>query len=195
MLGSRCVQKPVVKLFILFIFIFASEAFGNDLFRQLTEMVNDERQRAGLTRLVYNNQLEQAALSHSQWMAHVGKMSHLQGEMSNNFFEYLKSDHNHATRIMKTGYLGWEDLYERRGDGVVSKPDADEHLSEIIAYAGPRNGTVQYQMPIIINGWMRSPGHRECILKNYWKHMGGAFAVGRDGSIYYCVTFGQPIGN
>ena len=42
-------------------------------------MVNDERQKVGLKRLVYNEKLEQAAVSHSQWMARVGKMEHVDG--------------------------------------------------------------------------------------------------------------------
>jgi uncharacterized protein YkwD len=194
MLASRCVGKPVVKLITyLFVFFFATEAFGNDLFRYLAEMVNDERQKVGLSRLVYNKQLEQAALSHSHWMARDANMEHLQVQSPKKFIEYFKIDHNHATRIMKTGYLDWQDLFDRNGDNVRSKPDADEHVSEIIAYAGPGTGFIQHQLPVIVPGWMRSPGHKEAILKNYWKDIGGAFAVSRNGSVYYCITFGQPV--
>jgi len=46
----------------LAIFAIGSEAFGNDLFRRVAEMVNDERQQVGLPRLTYNQKLEQAAL-------------------------------------------------------------------------------------------------------------------------------------
>ena len=81
----------------------ASEALSNDLFRRVAEMVNEERQKVGLKRLVYNGKLEQAALSHSQWMTRVGKMEHLQGERPQSFEEYIRSDHIHATRILKTG--------------------------------------------------------------------------------------------
>lgn len=191
MLVSRCVLKHAVNLFVI---LFASESFGNDLFHQMTNMVNNERQRFGLIKLEYNNKLEQAALSHSHWMAQVGRMSHTQGQLSNKFLEYLSSDYDHAARIMKTGYVDWQDLFDRNGDVVLKKSGADRHVSEIIAYASPGNGTVHNQLPIIVRGWMNSPGHKEAILKNYWQHIGGAFAVSRDGSVYYCVTFGLPAG-
>jgi uncharacterized protein YkwD len=173
----------------------ASEALGNDLFRQVAEMVNNERQKVGLKRLAYNNQLEQAALSHSQWMARVGKMEHLQGEKAQDFGDYLKSDHDHATRIMKSGYFQWQDLFDLNQQGnnaqVRSKGNIEERLSEIIAFAGPDTGTVPQQLPIVVPGWMKSPGHRAVIVKNCWNDIGAAFATSRNGSAYYCVTFGN----
>ena len=35
--------------------------------------------------------------------------------------------------------------------------------------------------------------HRAVIVKTCWKEIGAAFAVSRNGSTYYAVTFGQPI--
>ena len=175
----------------------ASEALGNDLFRRVAEMVNDERQKVGLKRLAFNTKLEQAALSHSQWMARVGKMEHLQGDRPQSFEEYIRSDHIHATRILKTGYLRWQDLFEvtQEGNGgqIRPKPDVDEHSSEIIAFAGPGTGSIQQQLPIVVPGWMKSPGHRAVIVKTCWKDIGGAFAMSRNGSTYYCVAFGTPV--
>jgi len=175
----------------------ASEASGSDLFRQIAAMLNDERQKIGLPRLAYNDKLEQAALAHSQWMARVGKMEHLQGERPADFRDYLRSDHNHATRILKTGYLSVDALYEVTRDGAIghvrTKPDVDERVSEIIAYASPGTGSVQQQLPTVVPGWMKSPGHRAVIVKTCWKELGAAFAVSRNGSTYYCITFGQPI--
>jgi uncharacterized protein YkwD len=165
----------------------ASEALSNDLFRRVAEMVNDERQEVGLKRLAYNEKLEQAALSHSQWMARVGKMEHLQGARPQSFEEYIRSDHIHATRILKTGYL------EGNGGQIRPKPDVDDHSSEIIAFAGQGTGSIQQQLPIVVPGWMKSPGHRAVIVKTCWKDIGGAFAISRNSSIYYCVTFGNPV--
>ena len=174
----------------------ASEALGNDLFRRVAEMVNDERQKVGLKRLAYNDQLEQAALSHSQWMARVGKMEHLQGEKPGEGFEaFLNSDHHHATRILKTGYIRWQDLFDVRREGdkgfINPKPDADDRVSEIIAFASPGAGSVPQQLPTVVPGWMKSPGHRAVIVKTCWKDIGAAFAMSRNGSTYYAVTFGN----
>jgi len=189
-------SKSLLIALIAF-FTIASEALPNDLFRRVAEMVNDERQKVGLERLAYNNKLEQAALSHSQWMARGGKMEHLQGERPQDFGDYLKSDHHHCTRILKTGYLRWQDLYDvtedANGRHVHAKANADDHVSEIIAFAGPGSGSIQQQLPIVVPGWMKSPGHRAVIVKTCWKDMGGAFAMSKNGSTYYCVTFGNPV--
>ena len=176
----------------------ASEAFGNDLFRRVAEMVSDERQKVGLPRLAYNDKLEQAALSHSQWMARVGKMEHLEGpKPPDGFQEFLNSDHHHATRILKTGYLKWQDLFVVTRDGntghIHPKPDADDRVSEIIAFASPGAGSVPQQLPTVVPGWMKNPGHRAVIVKTCWKDIGAAFAISRNTSTYYCVTFGQPV--
>lgn len=173
----------------------ASEASGNDVFRRVAEMVNDERQKVGLVRLTYNQQLEQAALAHSQWMAKVRKMEHLQGEKPEGFETYLKSDHHHATRILKTGYLQWQDLFDVTREGntgyIRPKPDADDRCSEIIAFASRGAGPIPKQLPIVVPGWMKSPGHRAVIVKTCWKDIGAAFAFAADGGTYYAVTFGQ----
>lgn len=187
-------------LFIIAFYAFsgiASEAFGNNLYRKVAEMVNDERQKVGLPRLLYNKQLEQAAVVHSKWMAKVNKMEHLQGQKPAGFEDYLRSDHHHATRIMKTGYLQWQDLFEVTRNGntgnIRSKPDADERCSEIIAFASRGAGPIPRQLPIVVPGWMKSPGHRAVIVKTYWKEIGAGFAFARDGATYYCVTFGNPV--
>jgi uncharacterized protein YkwD len=173
----------------------ALEASGNEAFRRVAEMVNDERQKVGLPRLAYNNQLEQAAISHSKWMAKVQKMEHLQGQKPEGFETYLNSDHHHSMRIVKTGYLKWQDLFDVTREGntghIRPKPDADDRVSEIIAFASRGAWPIPKQLPIVVPGWMKSPGHRAVIVKTCWKEIGAAFAFAKDGSTYYCVTFGN----
>jgi uncharacterized protein YkwD len=175
----------------------ATVSLGNDLFRRVASMVSDERQKIGLSRLEYDERLQKAALSQARWMAQVRKMEHLRGEKPKEFGDYLRSDHHHATRILKTGYVRWQDLFDVRDENgrkqVSAKPDADDHVSEIIAFAGPNTGTVPQQLPVVVPGWMRSPGHRAVIVKPGWQHVGAAFAAARHGSTYYCVTFGKPV--
>jgi uncharacterized protein YkwD len=174
----------------------ASEAFGNDAYRKVAEMVNDERQKVGLPRLTYNKQLEEAAISHSKWMAKVQKMEHLEGEKPKDLQAYLNSDHHHSTRILKTGYLKWDDLFDVTREGntghIRPKADANDRASEIIAFASRGAGPIPKQLPIVVPGWMKSPGHRAVIVKTCWKEIGAAFAFAKDGSTYYCVTFGNP---
>lgn len=193
-------MKPTLRcigVFVIVAFSHASTSLGNDLFRKVASMVSDERQKIGLSRLDYDERLEKAALSQARWMAQVGRMEHLRGERPKDFGDYLRSDHHHATRILKTGYVRWQDLFDVREEGgrkhVTAKPDADNHVSEIIAFAGPNTGTAPRQLPIVVPGWMKSPGHRAVIVKPGWRHIGAATATARDGSTYYCVTFGKPV--
>ena len=43
----------------------------------------------------------------------------------------------------------------------------------------------------VMNGWMRSPGHRRNILGRF-SEIGAACAIASDGTTYWCVTFGDP---
>jgi hypothetical protein len=108
---------------------------------------------------------------------------------------YLNSDHHHSMRITKTGYLKWQDLFDVTREGntghIRPKPDADDRVSEIIAFASRGAGPIPRQLPIVVPGWMKSPGHRAVIVKTCWKEIWAAFAFAKDGSTYYCVTFGN----
>jgi uncharacterized protein YkwD len=44
----------------------------------------------------------------------------------------------------------------------------------------------------VMAGWMRSPGHRRNILGQY-SEIGVARVIAKDGSSYWCVTFGTPL--
>ena len=48
-------------------------------------------------------------------------------------------------------------------------------------------------VPSVMDGWMRSPGHRRNILGKY-EEIGVGRAIARDGASYWCVTFGTPSG-
>jgi uncharacterized protein YkwD len=45
----------------------------------------------------------------------------------------------------------------------------------------------------VMNGWLWSPGHRRNILGRF-SEIGSACAIARDGTPYWCVTFGEPEG-
>ena len=189
--------RPAIAAIAIAVLASPLEARGNDLFHRVAEMVNDERQKLGLPRLTYDGRLEQAALSQAQWMAKVGKMVHLRGEMPKRFEEWLACEHHHANRVFKTCYLKWEDLYtlsvKGNGASIEAKQGANDRCSEVIAFASAGAGPVPRPLPIVVPGWMNSPGHRATIVKTCWRDIGAAFAVARDGSTYYCVVFGNPV--
>lgn len=48
-------------------------------------------------------------------------------------------------------------------------------------------------VPAAMQGWLNSPGHRAAILSRSYTAMGAAVAHGRDGSPYWCTTFGRDL--
>lgn len=58
-------------------------------------------------------------------------------------------------------------------------------LAENIAY-GP------VAVEPLVDGWMRSPGHRENILNPAYTETGVGVARSRDGVLFYCQVFGRP---
>jgi uncharacterized protein YkwD len=43
----------------------------------------------------------------------------------------------------------------------------------------------------VMKGWMNSPAHKDNILGNF-SQIGAAYATARDGTAFWCVTFGLP---
>ena len=44
----------------------------------------------------------------------------------------------------------------------------------------------------LVQGWMRSPGHRVNILNGEYTDTGVGIAQSRDGVLFYCQVFGRP---
>jgi uncharacterized protein YkwD len=93
--------------------------------------------------------------------------------------------------------MTWEQVFrmERTPTGVVAqtKPDANDHVGEIIA-AGWKAGHPGAQTETIVRGWMNSPGHRKEILTGHYQEMGIGVACTPDATYdtFWCVVFGDP---
>lgn len=57
--------------------------------------------------------------------------------------------------------------------------------------AGENVACGQVSVEAVMDGWMRSPGHRRNILGGY-SQIGAACATDENGTPYWCVTFGVP---
>lgn len=172
--------------------ILAQEApFVRDVFRR----INRERTSNGLKPCTYNKKLEKAAQFHAEWMARRRRMEHLEEE-AKSLEEHQKCNHHPVNRAINAGYLEWDEIFfvENRPDGQVahSKPDANDHVGEIIA-AGWNAGHPMTQTNTIVTGWMKSPGHRKEVLTSHYKEMGIGVACTPDAKdTFWCVVFGDP---
>lgn len=189
-------------ILILILVLFSSSAFAQGRHRAVhdltTNLINQQRRNNGLSSLTQNYQLQQAAQSHAEWMAKVGKMEHVQKhDKPRNYAHHKVCDWIHINRIIKAGYFDYDECFRARHipNGIVADtvPGVDNMSGEIIAAgfgAGGMNPSQQLQVHVV-PGWMRSPGHRKEILTRNYEEMGVGYAVGPKGS-FWCVTFGDP---
>jgi uncharacterized protein (TIGR03067 family) len=167
----------------------------SDPLKEVARLINAERQKQGLSKLKNNALLVKAAQSQSDWMAQVGKMEHLRGKEAANFEDWKRSDHHPVNRVIQTGYIDWQQLFTlevKSGNQVlVAKPNADNHVGEIIAHGNPNTGPGRFDPAVIVAGWMNSPGHRKTILTGPFEELGVGFTRTKPGDAFWCVAFGK----
>lgn len=166
--------------------------FVRDVFSQ----INTHRKQHRLTTLTYNKTLEKAAQAHAEWMAHNRKMEHLQAPPAS-FEDHRTCNHHPTNRAINAGYIEWDDVFfvEPQPNGAVVhvRPDGNDHVGEIIA-AGWGAGHPAPHTAHVVDGWMKSPGHRKEILTARYREMGIGVASTPDGNdTFWCVMFGRPL--
>lgn len=189
-----------MKRIFLFVFfcLFSNLSVAQNPIEQTFKLINHNRKLHNLNELTWNQKLANAAQLHSNWMAKVGKMEHLQGPYPPKSFQELKICNNHpVNRIIKSGYYDFDSIfivkYVSNSVNVTQIPNVDDVWGEIIAH-GRSNGDkfYPYRADICVRGWMNSPGHRAQILKPSFREMGIAISKGKNGSeAFWCVNFGS----
>ena len=164
--------------------------------RDVFDRINAQRIRNGLKPCNYNKKLEKAAQFHAEWMARNRKMEHLQEE-AKSLEDHKICTHHPINLAIRAGYKEWDEIFsiENRPEGQIvrTKPDANDHVGEIIS-AGWKAGHPATQTEIVVNGWMKSPGHRKEILNAPYEEMGIGVACTPDDQYdtFWCVVFGNP---
>jgi uncharacterized protein YkwD len=191
---QRC-RLPAVAICVTLAGITAQAQHAQSI-RDVAQRLNAERKQHRLKPCTYNMTLEKSAQAHAEWMARSRKMEHLQPPPAS-FDEHRTCNHHPINRAISAGYISWEDVFrmETTPNGVVvhTKPDANDHVGEIIA-AGWKAGHPMTQTQIIVTGWMNSPGHRKEILTAHYQEMGIGVACTPDDNYdtFWCVVFGNP---
>ena len=164
--------------------------------RDVFDRINAQRLQNGLQPCTYSKKLQKASQFHAEWMARNRKMEHLQEE-AKSLEDHKTCTHHPINRAIRTGYREWDDIFfiENRLNGPVvhTKPDANDHVGEIIA-AGWKAGHPATQTATVVNGWMNSPGHRKEVLTAHYAEMGIGVACTPDDQYdtFWCVVFGVP---
>lgn len=180
-----------MRTFLTLVFALAAlAAEASDLDSMVAKSINSIRVSNGLKTLRINPRLQAAARSQAVWMARVGRMDHLR-EPAGSFEEFVSGEYHPSNRVVKAGYFSFDDLFrtDRTPNGVVfvPLPAANEDVGEIIAKGV--GGPDAYNHKRVVEGWMRSPGHRKEILKGRYSEFGVSVCSPRPGETYWCVVF------
>jgi uncharacterized protein YkwD len=164
--------------------------------RDLLQKHNAVRREQGLKPFRYNLLLSKAAQSHAEWMAVHRKMEHLQPQPTN-LEDFRTCSHHPLNRVVRAGYLEWDDVFrvdmENGQQSVLPVEDANSLVGENIAEAKDAGHPAQ-QTRLMIDGWMKSPGHRHAILTPEFTEIGIGTACTNepDYDTYWCVVFARP---
>lgn len=164
--------------YVIFLLI-ANFCQAGDL-QQLVSKINHERTSRHLSPLKVSKELSAAANEHAAWMAKTNQFTHLEGSKPEDIDGWKISSWHPINRAVKSHYLNFE---------ILNKPNANDHVSEVIAHGEPTSGKRRFNPTVIVSGWMHSPGHRECLLGNY-KDVGAAKSRTKQGDIFWVVVFG-----
>ena len=153
------------------------------LARRIHALVNVERARFGLQPLAWQAKLAPVALGHSADMARRGYFAHASPEGHNAGERYSKAGFRCAVPISGNRYAtGGENIaqthtfsgYRVSSDGTRTRIGA-RTLDEVA------NRVVQ--------GWMDSPGHRENILRPYWRTEAIGVFIDSQGRVFATENF------
>ena len=145
-------------------------------------LINEERRKAGLDRLGWDQALANIALSHSMDMGERDYFDHISPEGKDFADRYTEHGYHLDTRIGDHIYVGGENLALTN---VVRSYTYDQDTGEVLEY---KFNDLDELARSTVQGWMESPGHRENILTPFSREGLGAY-VTDEGEIYITEDF------
>jgi uncharacterized protein YkwD len=158
---------------------------------RIHELINGERTKHGLNPLVWNDQLAQAARNHSNDMSTRNYFEHFSPEGHDYLWRYKQVKFYDRVRIGNTSYSGTENiaLNTIAMMQTITTSDSRERVIKIEQNLIPI--PLETVAQSIVDGLMKSPGHRENILTPHWGREGIGAAITTDqktGNIVVYVT-------
>ncbi|MFC7133752.1 MULTISPECIES: CAP domain-containing protein [Salinibaculum] len=140
--------------------------------RAVHQRINQVRRERGLQQLRYDKQLHNIADGHSEDMADRGYFSHNAPDGSDFSDRYEAAGYDCRVAISGSQYAtGAENIAYTFAD-----TDIRTNSGETVDYNGNET-RIGYGL---VRQWMNSPGHRENILRRYWKNEGIGIAVANE---------------
>jgi uncharacterized protein YkwD len=151
-----------------------------DLEKRIHALINREREKHGLSRLVWDDALARVARGHSKDMAKRSYFSHDSPEGRDFSFRYLQQGTTCSIRIGNTIYTGAENI------ALIS---LYRSITTINGAAYPDWYTAEQLAEAAVQGWMNSPGHRKNILTPHWLNEGIGVNISSDDKVYITQNF------
>jgi uncharacterized protein YkwD len=143
-------------------------------------LINKERQRNGLSVVLWDNMLSEIARLHSRDMSKRNYFDHYSPEGHDYLYRYRHEGYQCAVTEGRIIHMGAENI-------------ALNHLYDSVTTL---NGKAFYDWNsqdkiarTTVQGWMKSPGHRKNILTPYFRNEGIGVDISPDGKVYITQNF------
>ncbi len=151
--------------------------------RTVHEGINQERNKAGLPSLTWEDALNRIARYHSEDMATRNYFNHVSPEGETFSDRYKMFGYTCSRQVGMTVYMGGENLLMNNAADTYTY---DEQTGQVLTY---NFLTIEQLAADAVSGWMGSPEHRENILFPYFQKEGIGIYVTNDGKVYMTENF------
>lgn len=152
----------------------------SELEKRIHQLINEERQKHGLSALEWNGVLSKIARKHSSDMAKRNYFSHDSPEGHDFLYRYNQEGYSCSLAVDERIYLGAENIFQN------NLYDRIEYVNDVPHYEWRSREKIA---ETTVQGWMNSPGHRKNILTPHWKTEGVGVAISPDDKVYITQNF------
>ncbi len=151
--------------------------------RTVHDGINNERIKAGLPALSWEDALSRIARYHSEDMAARNYFNHVSPEGETFSDRYEMFGYTCSRQVGMTVYMGGENLLM---NNVADTYTYDEETGQVLTY---NFLTIEQLAANAVSGWMNSPEHRENILFPHFQKEGIGIYVTDDGKVFMTENF------
>jgi uncharacterized protein YkwD len=152
----------------------------SELEKRIHQLINEERQKHGLSALEWNGVLSKIARKHSSDMAKRNYFSHNSPEGHDFLYRYKQEGYSCSLAVDERIYLGAENIFQN------NLYDRIEYVNDVPYYEWRSREKIA---ETTVQGWMNSPGHRKNILTPHWKTEGIGVVISPDDKVYITQNF------
>jgi len=153
---------------------------ASSLEKNIHLLINDERRLHGLPLLGWSPELAGIAKNHSKDMSERKYFDHISPEGHNFLYRYKLARYDCSVRVGRTIYMGAENIALNYLYNSVTTMNGQAH------YDWNSQDKIAED---IVEGWMKSPGHKRNILSPYFSHEGIGVSISPDDKIYITQNF------